>query len=303
MTHTSKLYTPRHWPMWFIAGLLWLLIQLPYGIQLKIGKSLGLLAYYFSKREKNIAKINLKLCFPDLNPVQLDLLLKKNFISAGQSTLETLFAWWASPKRLEKLIHIDGLEHIKQALKNNASGVLVFTPHFTCVHTVGRLINLKHPFGVMYFPPKNPVFRYISERALPRCYQRAIPRDNPRLLIKALQKNQVILYTPDVDAGKSGLFAPFFDILASTVTAASRFSAITGCNVIPANYYRRQDNKGFNVEFHPPLKNFPSNNIYHDTVLINHILENFIKHHPEQYLWQYKRFKSRPVGEKKLYSL
>lgn len=288
-------------PLWLGAGIVWLIVQLPYSIQLNIGKGLGLLGYYFAKRERHYADVNLQKCIPNLNPQERKRLIRNNFISVGQGTLETLLGFWGSPKRLQKFIHVKGLEIIEDALKNK-NGALIFGPHFTSVHFTGRLLNLYRPFCGMYFPPKNQVFRILTERALPRCFDRAIPRDDPRALIRALKENKAVLYTPDIDPGKRGLFVPFFNIPASTVTATSRFAEMTGCAIIPVSYYRRNDNTGITVEFHKPLSDFPSEDVYADTLRINHCLEKMIMEHPEQYLWSYKRFKSRPQGEKDFYA-
>jgi len=286
---------------WIGAGILWLIIQLPYAVQLKIGKFLGLLAFYFSKREYHNADINLKISFPELSPAARKNLIKSSFISAGQGTLETLFGFWGSPRRLKKLMRIKNIEVVEQALKNK-NGAIIFGPHFTSVHLAGRLLNLIHPFACMYFPPKNKVFRTITENALPHCYAQAVPRDDARALIRALKQNNAVLYTPDIDGGRKGLFVPFFNFPASTITATSRFSEMTGCAVIEIKYYRRKDNKGLEFEFQSPLSDFPSDDVYADTLKVNHILEKNIREHPEQYLWQYKRFKTRPVGEKDIYA-
>ena len=36
---------PRFWPLWLGFGLLWLVVQLPYGLQLKLGRALGWMMY------------------------------------------------------------------------------------------------------------------------------------------------------------------------------------------------------------------------------------------------------------------
>jgi len=297
----DSIYAIRYWPVWILAGIMRLLIQLPYRFQLKIGKYMGLLAMRFAARERKITEINLSRCFPEMTESERQNLCRESFIAMGIGSIETTFGWWGSEKRLKKLVHIEGLEHVKHILKNNQS-VLIFTPHFSSLHIVGRLITLHHPFSVMYFPPKNPIFREISRRSMNRLYQQAIPRDDARSLIKALKKNSAVLYTPDTDAGlKNSIFAPFFNISTASVTATSRFAKISQCAVMPATYYRRNDNKGYNVKFYPPLKNYPSDDLYKDAALINHWVEKFVREHPEQYLWQYKRFKTRPPGEEKFY--
>ncbi len=291
----------RYWPIWILAGIIWLLIHLPYKFQLKIGKFMGLLAMRFATRERKITEINLSRCFPDLSESDRQKLCRESFIAMGIGAIETAFGWWGSEKRLIKLLHIDGLEYVENTLKNN-QGILIFTPHYSSLHIVGRLINFHHPFSCMFFPPKNIVFREISRRAMNRYYQQAIPRDDARSLIKALKNKAAILYTPDTDAGlKNSIFAPFFNISTASVTATSRFAQISHCAVMPATYYRRDDGKGYDVKFYPPLDNYPSGDLYNDAALINQWIEKFVREHPEQYLWQYKRFKTRPPGEKKFY--
>ncbi|MDE4992487.1 LpxL/LpxP family acyltransferase, partial [Francisella tularensis] len=44
-----------------------------------------------------------------------------------------------------------------------------------------------------------------------------------------------------------------------------------------------------------------SGNDLEDAKLTNKILEEIIKKHPEQYLWQHRRYKKRPLGEEKIY--
>jgi KDO2-lipid IV(A) lauroyltransferase len=302
MKNNNSPYAIRHWPIWIGAGLIWLLIQLPYKYQLILGKYIGLLALKFAHRERKIAEINLSRCFPELSLEKRKILLRESFIAMGIGAFETAFGWWGSEKRLNKLVIVEGLEHIENALKNN-QGALIFTPHFSSLHISGRLLSLFHPFSVMYFPPKNIVFREISRRAMHRFYKLAIPRDDARTLIKSLKKNMAILYTPDTDAGlKNSIFAPFFGISTASVTATSRFAHISHCAVIPATYFRNLDGSGYKVKFYAALENYPTDNPYNDAVLINQWIEKFIKEHPEQYLWQYKRFKTRPSGEEQFYN-
>lgn len=299
----QSVYALRYSFVWLGLGLLWLLVQLsPYSVQLKLGSYIGLLLLRLSKREKKIAEINIGLCFPDLSVADKKELLKKNFINLGISLFETAFACFASQKRIRALHYqIEGMEHVKIALQAQ-KGALIFTGHFACLHLAGRLISLDEAFSAMFFPPKNPVLRLISWRSMQRVYQLAIPRDNARTLIKALKANHAVLYTPDTDAGlKNSLFAPFFNIMTATVTATARFVAISQCKIIPIAYFRDPQGQ-YIIRFYPALENYPRHQAEDNAVIINQWLEKFILEHPEQYLWQYKRFKTRPVGEKSFYS-
>jgi len=283
-------------------GFVWLLIQLPYSWQQTLGKYLGLFAQYFAKRAASIAKTNLTLCFPTLSAEKRKLLLRQNFIALGQSSLAMAFGWWGAERRLRKLIKLKNLHFLEEILAK-PQAALIFTPHFMGIHFVGRLINLVSPIksAAMYLPPKNPVLAWLSWRAMQKHYALAIERDDVRSLIRALKNKIPVFYTPDTDPGrKNSLFIPFFGVPAATSTATPRFAQLTGCAVLPLDFSPLPQAKGYEVCFEPALADFPSTT-EKDLQIINRWLEARIRQQPQNYLWQYKRFKTRPVGEAKLY--
>ena len=62
-----SLLAPKYWPAWLAIGLLWLMAQLPWAIQRRLGAGLGLLAWRLVSQRRNDTLINLALCFPELN--------------------------------------------------------------------------------------------------------------------------------------------------------------------------------------------------------------------------------------------
>ena len=109
-------------------------------------------------------------------------------------------------------------------------------------------------------------------------------------------------YTPDIDAGRrNSVFAPFFGIPTATLTTTSRLAARTDAIVLPTFFYRNANGQGYRVVFKAPLENFPSGNDEIDAIHLNAAIEQAVRIAPTQYLWQYKRFKTRPAGEKRFY--
>ncbi len=43
---------PRYWPLWLGLGLLWLLVQLPYAVLLRLGQGLGWLFYHVAGQRR-----------------------------------------------------------------------------------------------------------------------------------------------------------------------------------------------------------------------------------------------------------
>ena len=101
---------PRFWPLWLGFGLLWLVVQLPYGLQLKLGRALGWLMYRTASSRRQIAARNLELCFPGKSAAERERLLKENFAYTGIAFFEMAMSWWWPRARLAKLAHVEGLE-------------------------------------------------------------------------------------------------------------------------------------------------------------------------------------------------
>lgn len=81
-------FHPRFWLLWLGLGVLWLVVQLPYRLQLCIGRALGALMYRVAGDRRRIAARNLELCFPDKCAAERKHLLKENFASTGIAFLK-----------------------------------------------------------------------------------------------------------------------------------------------------------------------------------------------------------------------
>jgi KDO2-lipid IV(A) lauroyltransferase len=73
----------------------------------------------------------------------------------------------------------------------------------------------------------------------------------------------------------------------------------TGAQAVVCIVYRQGN--GFNIRFEAPAEELYSDNM--DTALsgLNRSVEQVIRSHVPQYQWEYKRFRERPEGYKKLY--
>ena len=296
-----SLISPHFWPSWLAIGLLWSLTRFPYRWQIRFGKTLGRLLYLFPTKLRAIAEVNIKRCFPELSAAEQVELIKKNFDSLGIGLIESAMSWWVSDEKLADMYKLNGLEHAEAAFAKG-KGILLLGPHFTSLEIVGRIISMKYSFAVMYRPHKNRLVSLIHEKFRKKHYSHHIPRHRMRDLLRALNENAAIWYAYDVDAGpKSSVFAPFFGIQTASLTSVSRIVRLSDTTVLPISFYRRENELGYEINLYPPLENFPGENLQEDAVRLNAALEFSIRQKPEQYVWQYKRFKTRPEGEARFY--
>jgi len=285
-----------------LFGLLRVIVLLPYPVIISLGRRLGSILRVTVPYRRKVAETNLALCFPDLDPSQQKVLVRRNFQAIGISLMEMALCWWASDRKVAKLGHISGLENLHRALETG-KGVILLTGHFTAFEIAGRLLIQHIPMCVTYREFRNPVFHRFMEQAREKRFQRAIHRYDTRGLIQALRDNHIVWYAPDQDPGiKHSVFVPFFGVPAATLTTTSRIARITGAKVVPFHVIRLPDNKGYQLTIDPPLTEFPSGDLEADAITINTLLEKQINQTPEQYYWVHRRFKTRPEGETGFYA-
>ena len=294
---------PRFWLLWLGLGLLWLLVQLPYAALLRLGRVLGALMYRVAGARRRIARRNLELCFPRLDEAARERLLKDNFASTGIAFFEMAMSWWWPRARLQRLAHIEGLEHL-QAAQAEGRGVILMALHFTTLEIGAALLGQRHTIDGMYREHKNPLFDYIQRRGRERhnLDASAIEREDVRGMLKVLRAGRAIWYAPDQDYGrKQSLFVPLFGIPAATITATTKFARLGRALVLPFTQERLADGSGYRLVIHPPLADFPGESEEADCLRINRWVEQVVSATPEQYLWAHRRFKTRPEGEASLY--
>lgn len=298
----KRYLAPRYWGIWLLIGLMRLVVLLPYSWQLFLGRCFGRISLYFAPHRRHVTDINLKLCFPQLSAAEHRKLMVRCFESVGMGMMETAMAWWMPTRRLRGRLKVYGIEHLHQALQQNAN-IVVLGGHYTCLEIVGRLFTFENlPFHLMYREHTNPLFNALMIKKRSQYIQQIIPRTHLREFIRSIRSKVPTWYAPDQDYGRQhSVFAPFFGIPTATITVLSRLIDSKTSVVIPASYHRLENHQGYEIIFHPPLPHFPSGNDLEDATQINHLLEIDLKAHPEQYLWQHRRFKTRPVGSYKFY--
>jgi Kdo2-lipid IVA lauroyltransferase/acyltransferase len=290
-----QLLKPRYWPTWLLLGFMRLVVMCPYRLQLMAGYSLGWIIRMIAKRRWRVTLVNLQMCFPEMTNKQRLGIARKHFASIGMGIIEFGMCWWMGEKRLRRLAHeISGIEHLRAA-RAQARGVLLLAGHFTQLEMVGRILGLHTDLHLMYRPIPNPVIEAVMRRNRERLFDRAIPRDDVRSLLKSLKEGKPVWYAIDQGyRGKGSIMVPFFGVPAPTSPALSRVARSSEAPVVPFFGERLPGNRGYRLRIYPALANFPSDDPAADALRINKLLEENIRRAPEQYLWSHDRFKKVP---------
>lgn len=280
-------------------GLGWLLSQLPYRLQMSIGRGLGTLAYYVIPSRRAIADTNLKLCYPELGEADREQLLKAHFRSVGQGALETGICWWGSQAKVDALAEVEGLHHLEDAA-TRGRGIILLSAHTTSLELGVRMAQrymtqLGFDTTAMYKPPHDPVVNYVMKTRREAHIGGASIADNDVVsLLAALKRGDAVWYAADQKAGKRlGVVVDFFGQPARTHVAISRMAKMTKATVVPFFTMRRTDGKGYRLIIKPPLTDFPGEDEASDARRINAIIESVVAEDPAQYFWLHQRFKRK----------
>ena len=299
--YNLKFFHPRFWLTWILIGLLRILSCLPYPSQLLIGKKLGRLNQALTRSSQSVIDINLQKCFPQKTNQERKTIKNECYENIGITLMELGMCWWWSEKRLKPLVDVKGMEHLEAVLSSGKAAILL-SGHFTSLEIGVRLFSTISPIQVMYRTQKNALFDSYLYRKRNSYLVNVISSTNTRKLIKGIKNLIPTWYAPDQNfPNERTIFAPFMGIPTASITASSRLAKSTNCAMLPFYTYRKPDGTGYLLTIEPPLENFPSGDDLTDATTINASIEKFVRHHPEQYMWVYKRFRARPEGEPSMY--
>jgi len=295
----------RYWPVWFGLGMLWLSAQLPYRLQMFLGRGLGRLMRQTFKSRVRIARRNLELCFPQWDDERRERLLRENFLSIGCMVFEVAFAWWASNRRFLTRVHFQGTRHLTEARKQG-NGLVILAAHFTTLEVGGFAATHVAGDNVagFYREHTNQAMEWLVHRVRERYVGRIFNRLELRAAVRHLRGGGLLWYAPDQDYRRGdNRFVPFFGVQASTSTSPHQLARMGKARVLLMSQRRLPDNSGYVVSFQPAFENMPSASPEQDLHRINQALETVIRECPEQYLWIHRRFKTRPEGEESVYKM
>ncbi len=295
----NNFFHPKYFPTWILVFLMRLSVFLPFSVQVSLGKIIGKFLYSIMTDLKKVAYTNISNCFPEKRKDQVTTSVKRHFNAVGIGLFETANAYYASDKKIKKILTIENEQLFTNALKKNG-GIILLCSHFTPLMLGSRALLIKYKIANVYRPQNNKLFDQVMVKGYQKNGAVMIKNTDTRSIVKAINNSIPIWYAPDQDLGvESSIFTTFFGIKTATATATARLAKNNNSRVIPYSFVRT--NYGYKMTFQEPLENYPSGNPLDDAQRTNQILEKQILNNPEQYLWIHRRFKTRPEGEINLY--
>ena len=206
-----------------------------------------------------------------------------------------------SAERKKKLIRFENIESLTEAHKRN-KGVILLTGHFGNweVSTIA---------GIAQFPQFEGRFHFVRRQLKPEWLNQAVTRRFRRAgfgtiakegsletIIDLLSSGALVVYVFDHHPkGKAGVVVDFFGHPAGTSKSPALIALASGAPVIPATSWREPDGTHV-LRFEDPIPLVEGEDageaIRQTTRAFNAALERMVLRHPEQWIWDYKRWKT-----------
>lgn len=267
-----------------------LLASLPLPLLHATGRLLGTIIYVFPGRYRIRLDRNAKQAgYMDKS------FARRASAETGAMILETPKVWLDVNTCLAKTFSDD--DDVVNQAKAEGRGILYLTPHLGCFEITARYIAQHSAITVMYRPPRWSPLEPAMEQAREIPGLKAVPANmnGVRQFVRALRRGESVGMLPDqVPRGGEGVWTPFFERPAYTMTLAAKLALQTGVAVILTAGERLPGGKGWRIHY-VRLPEPLGDDINAIVATINQAMETLIRRFPEQYLWSYSRYK-RPDG-------
>jgi KDO2-lipid IV(A) lauroyltransferase len=273
-----------------------------------VGFAFAAVAYRLRTPLRKAAQTNLQIAFPELSEKKRDEIIRRMVRQVGWMAAEFSQLPKYSRENIENIVVIDGFENF-DAAKRRGKGVLFLTGHMSA----WELSSFAH---ALYGYPLHFLVRPVSNRRVDalvnryRCLSGNRPIDknkSARAILKVLGEAGTVGILMDHNTSlDEGVFVNFFGVPASTSSGLARLALRTDAAVVPGFLLWDASRRKYRLRFEPAVEISRTGNeeadVRENTQRFTRVIEDFIRVHPDQWLWVHKRWKTRPPGDPPMYS-
>ena len=285
----------------FIKPLLYILALLPLWLIQCLGRVTGGILNIIPNRHKSITLTNLNLAFPNLSDIEINNLCKKSLVETSKTFFEAGYVWITLPgKPLPSSIEVEGFHNVLESI-NKGGGVILFTPHQANIEIILNFLGNEIDCLVPFSKAKNKYLNSFVEVARKKMGvgMADVNMSGVKNLLNYLRSGKVVAIASDqVPLLSGGEMSKFFGQECLSMSLLSKLSIKTDAKVHSMVCVREEGAKGFKILFSQKLEMPHTIKLGVDTM--NKELEKCIMLAPEQYAWEYKKY--RRAGIKNLYN-
>ena len=287
-----------------VVGFLRLFALLPWRAVQAVGSAIGWLMWKLPNGSRQVVRVNLGKCFPDMAPEAREALVGQTLKDIGKTLTESACAWiWPAQKSLGLIRQVEGMEVLQQALQSGKGVVLISSHLGNWEMLLQYVCSLCQP-SILYRPPKLKAVDELLVRQRTQLGNELAPstREGIVSLVKRVRSGGIAGIAADPEPSRtSGVFVPFFGV--PTLTSKFVPSLVHGHKAVAVFIHalRLDDGSGYRVIIEAAPEALYGDDVELAVTALNQGIEKQVRQAPSQYMWSMKRFKKRPDSEKKWY--
>jgi len=255
-------------------------------------------------RSREVVRINLAKCFPELDPVAREQLVGRSLMGIGKYFTESACAWiWPAHRSMERVREVEGLDILKDALASG-KGVVGITSHLGNWEVLNHFYCSQCKPIIFYRPPKLKAVDELLRKQRVQLGNRVAASTKEGILsvIKEVRKGGAVGIPADPEPAESaGIFVPFLGTTALTSKFVPNMLAGGKAVGVFLHALRLPDGSGFKVILEAAPEAMYSTDTETSVAAMSQVVARYVRAYPDQYMWSMKRFRRRPAGEKRWY--
>ena len=277
--------------------------RLPPPVARAIGRRLGDLIWVAVPSRRVVALANVAQAFPGMSESERRRLAYRSFQHLGMVAVEVCRAVREPVSSRLADVHFDGLAYVEHVMATHGRA-LVVTAHlgnWELLTVLGHRLS-GVPMSIVVRPLDTSALNGVVGRLRAMAGATIIDkREAVRPILRALRRGGLVAILLDQNASRrEGVFVPFFGRLASTSRSAATLAVRTGTPILPL-FIRREPDGRHRVTIEPaitpPAGAASEEGIVELTRRCTCVIEDAIRHAPEQWLWMHARWRTRPPEE------
>jgi len=277
---------------------------LPWRAVQAVGSVIGWVMWKTPNRSRDVVRINLAKCFPDMDPAERERLVGQSLKDIGKSLTESACAWiWPAQRSIDLVREVEGLDVLKDALASG-KGVVGITSHLGNWEVLNHFYCNQCKPIIFYRPPKLKAVDDLLRKQRVQLGNRVAASTKEGILsvIKEVRKGGAVGIPADPEPSESaGIFVPFFATQALTSKFVPNMLAGGKAVGVFLHALRLPDGSGYKVILEAAPEAMYSTDTETSCAAMSQVVERYVRAYPSQYMWSMKRFKKRPPGEERWY--
>ncbi len=286
------------------VGFLRLFALLPWGAVQATGSAIGWLMWKLPNGSREVVRINLAKCFPELSAAERERLVGQTLRDIGKTLTESACAWiWPVERTLGLVREVEGLEVLQAALASG-KGVVGVASHLGNWEVLNHFYCSQCKPIIFYRPPKLKAVDELLRKQRVQLGNKVAASTKEGILsvIKEVRRGGVVGIPADPEPSRSsGVFVPFCGIQALTSKFVPGMLAGGKAVGVFLHALRLPDGSGYKVILEAAPEGMYSENVEEGVAAMSEVVSRYVRSYPSQYMWSMKRFKKRPEGEAKWY--